>query len=77
MVRYVTARYVGGEDTDTYYRHNQTYPLAIKTRMFRKKVSIYKRHGYYNDMHPDSLRHFRSIESFSNLFVITHEEGAK
>lgn len=75
MVRYVSARYVGGEKTDSYYQHGQIYPLAIKVRFFRKRVSIYKRRGYYDDMQEGTLREFRDLESFERLFDITHEEG--
>lgn len=76
MVRYVTARYIDTEE-DPYYKTNQQYPLAVKVRFFSRKVSVYKRRGYYDEMEPGTLREFRDIETFEKVFNITHMEGEK
>jgi len=73
MVRYIYARYIG--DQDDYYKNNQNYPLAIKTRWIRKKVSIYKRRGYYDEMQFGSLREYATIDQFNQQWKIISEEG--
>jgi len=73
MVRYIYARYIG--DQDDYYKNNQNYPLAIKTRWIRKKVSIYKRRGYYDEMQSGSLREYATIDQFNQQWKIISEEG--
>lgn len=66
MVRYLTARYAGGDDP--YYQNGERYPLAIKTRMFRKKISIYKRRGYYDEMQEGSYREYVDMIDFLQSF---------
>lgn len=62
MVRYITAQYIGAGDD--YYVRGRTYPLAVKTRFFSKKVSIYKRRGYYDAADEGSLRDYTSQDVF-------------
>jgi len=72
MVRYIYARYKG--DRDDYYQNNQNYPLAVKTRFWSKKISVYKRRGYYDEMSPGSLRNFKNEESFNQTFQFIKED---
>lgn len=66
MRRYLVARYVG--DEDPYYKKGNQYPLAIKTRMFSKKVSIFKTRGYLNQCEQGSERNFPNMRAFLSLF---------
>lgn len=62
MIRYISAQYIG--DADDNYTRGKTYPLAVKTRLFTKKVSVYQRHGYYDAMCPGSLRDYKDSDLF-------------
>lgn len=66
MTRYLVARYDGS--FDLYYRKGQRYPLAIKTRLFRKKVTIYKTRGYFNQMEEGTQRDYRDMQTFLTMF---------
>lgn len=75
MVRLVTARYVGGNDTIFPFQKNRTYPLAIKSRRLSKKISVYQRHGYYDAMNPGTLHHFANWDLFNNCWDVIEEEN--
>jgi hypothetical protein len=72
MVKYITARHHG--ESDTYYQRGRTYPLALKVRFFSKKVEIYKRHGYYDEMDPGSHRVFADMDSFDKVWGEVRED---
>lgn len=72
MVRYVIARHRG--ESDAFYRRKQVYPIAIKTSWFSKKVQIYKRHGYFDDMQDGTHRVFANMESFNSVWHIIRED---
>ena len=69
MVRYIIAKHIG--ESDALYRKGHTYPLAIKVRFFSRRVSIYRRRGYYDEAVPGSERDFRNMESFEQVFQVT------
>lgn len=72
MVKYILARHHG--ESDAYYKKGQRYSLAIKTRFFSKKVEIYKRHGYYDEMDPGSHRVFGDMDSFDKVWDEVQED---
>lgn len=72
MVRYVIARHIA--DSDAFYKRKQVYPLAIKKSWFSKKVQIYKRRGYYDEMQEGTHRVFRDMDSFERTFRIIRED---
>ena len=73
MVRYVTARHTG--ESDAYYQRGRVYPLAVKVTFFKKKVHIYKRRGYYDEMQPGTHRIFGDIDSFEQTWSDIKEES--
>lgn len=72
MVRYVVARYTGAGDD--YYVRGQQYPLAVKVRFFSKKVSVYKRRGYYDEMCLGSLRDYSDQNVFNENWSEIRED---
>lgn len=74
MRRHVIARYIGGRDSDTYYNHKQTYPIGIRTRLFSKKVTVYKRRGYFDSADVNSIREFPNMEACNQLFKIIRDD---
>jgi len=74
MKKFYIVRYVGGRGSDPYYGHDQTYPVAIKRRLFSKKVTLYKRRGYRDQMDPGSDRTFRDMYTLQKLFKIIEED---
>lgn len=73
-MRHIIARYIGGKDTDPYYKHKQVYPLAIRKRWFNKRIVIYKRRGFHEEPERDSQREFRDMDTFGHLFKIIKED---
>lgn len=72
MVRHIIARHHG--ESDAYYKKDQRYPLAIKTRFFSRKVEIYKRRGYFDAMDPNSHRVFADMDSFERVWSDIKED---
>lgn len=72
MVRHITAQYIG--EGDTYYQRGRNYPLAVKIGFFTKKVQIYKRRGYYDEMEPGTHRVYKNLETFDNDWGNIREE---
>lgn len=73
MRRLIVARYVG--DDDAYYKKGNQYPLSIKTRLFSKKVSIFKTRGYLNQCDQGSEREFPDMRAFITLFKPIPQRG--
>ena len=72
MVKYIVARHHG--ESDAYYQQGQRYPLAIKVRFFSKKVEVYKRRGYHDEMDPDSHRLYRDMDAFELVWSEVRED---
>lgn len=72
MVRYLIGVYKGGKDKQ--FKHNQQYPIAVKTRWWKKQVSMYQRRGYYDEMQPGTLRNYVSKIEFNQYWSVTEEE---
>lgn len=70
MVRYLVCTYHGTSDK---FAKNQLHQLAVKTRWWSKKVSMYQRHGYYDEMMLGTLRHYPSWEKFTSNWEIIKE----
>jgi hypothetical protein len=73
MVRYVVAKYCG--ETSHHYETGNQYPLAIKTRLFSHRVSIYRRHGYHDEMVPGSLVEYEDWYDFSVDWKLIKDGG--
>lgn len=73
MVTYITARHIG--ESDAFYQRGRTYPIAVKVGFFTRKVKIYARRGYYDNMIPDSHRVYKNIETFENVWIDIKEEN--
>lgn len=72
MVKYVVARHHG--ESDAYYQRGKRYPLALKVRFFSKKVEIYKRRGYFDEMDPGSHRVYRDMDAFELVWSEVRED---
>jgi hypothetical protein len=73
MVRYVNATYAGSDDTYFTFKIGHSYPLAVKTRWWSSKVSVYQRHGYYDEMTFGTLHHFSNLDMFNNCWLIKED----
>lgn len=72
MVRYVIARHHG--ESDAYYQQGQRYPLALKVRFFSRKIEVYKRRGYFDEMDPGSHRVYRDMDAFELVWSEIKED---
>ena len=72
MVRYYIARHKG--ESDAYYQRKKVYPIAFKKSFFSKKVQVYKRRGYYDEMEPDTHRTYPDIAAFESVWRIIKED---
>jgi len=50
------------------------YPLAIKKRWFGRKIFVYKRSGYDDNVTAGSLHQFPSMQEFKKCWQIIKED---
>lgn len=74
MTRYVTAWYVGGADTVVPFQEKQMYPLTVKKSWWSKKITVYQRHHYSDEMLLGTLHTFNNQDLFDNCWQIIKEE---
>lgn len=72
MVKYASARHVG--EGDSYYQRGRVYPIAIKIGFFSKKIQVYKRRGYYDEMEPGTHRVYRDMDAFDKIWIDVKED---
>jgi hypothetical protein len=72
-VRYIIGWYVGGVDNPR-FKPNIMYPLAVKKNWWTKKVKVYERAGYDEDMKEGTYHEFENQELFNASWQIIREE---
>lgn len=68
MVYHEDAVYLGG--TEHKFVKNQNYPIAIKTHWWNRKVQVYQRRGYYDEMQPGTLHEFKNKDEFNKSWNV-------
>jgi hypothetical protein len=74
MVRYVDALCLPNHIAPPYFARGKVYPLAIKKSWWSKKVSVYKRSGYYDYMQEGTFHKFNSWPEFDIAWQIIEKQ---
>lgn len=74
MAYHFTAIYVGDNNNFFDLKKGQRYPLTVRKHWWSKRLAVYVRQGYFDDMVPGTLHHFRNWSMFNNFWRIKEVE---